>query len=296
MTRIAVTGSLNMDLIMHTPRMPELGETILGGPFSQAEGGKGANQSVACARLGAEVVHIGRVGHDPHGRHLVRKLSDEGIDTTGIRFTDELPTGVASICIIDGDNGIIVAPGANAAVTPDDVQTSRHLLEGADAALFQLEIPIPAVVEGLKVAREMSVTTVLNPAPWTPLPPESLSLVDVFVPNRIELAQATGTDDVDEGAAILLNAGVGTVVVTLGSEGAAYFSKNEEGTIPSLKIDAIDTTGAGDTFTAALAVTLAEGKSLEESVRFATRAGALACRRLGAQPSLPYRSEVDAGM
>lgn len=296
MTRIAVVGSLNMDLIMHTPRMPELGETILGGPFSQAEGGKGANQSVACARLGAQVAHIGRIGKDSHGEHLLGTLMAEGIETEGVRFTDDTPTGVASICIVDGDNSIIVAPGANAAVTPQDVHDSRHLLEDADAVLFQLEIPVPAVVEGLKTAREMGVATVLNPAPWAPLPAGTLSLVDVFVPNRIELAQATGTDDIEEGAAVLLKAGVGTVVVTLGAEGAAYFTRDEKGMVPAMKIDAVDTTGAGDTFTAALAVALAEGEPLEESVRFACAAGALACRRLGAQPSLPYRTEVDASL
>lgn len=294
--RIAVVGSLNMDLIIHTPRLPALGETILGGPFSDAEGGKGANQSVACARLGAQVAHIGRVGKDSFGEHLMGTLMAEGIETEGVRFTEGTPTGVASISIVDGDNSIIVAPGANALVSMEDIRNSRHLIEGTDAVLFQLEIPVPAVVEGLKVAREMGIRTVLNPAPWTPLPAETLALVDVFVPNRIELAQASGTEDIETGAMAILEKGVDMVVVTLGSEGAAYFTKDDRGTVPSLKVKAIDTTGAGDTFTAALAVALTEGKTVEESVRFACCAGALACRKLGAQPSLPYREEVDLSL
>lgn len=293
---IAVVGSLNMDLIMHTPRLPALGETILGGPFSKAEGGKGANQSVACARLGAQVAHIGRVGKDSFGEHLLGTLIAEGIETEGIRFTEGTPTGVATICIVEGDNSIIVAPGANSIVSEEDVKHSRRLMEGADAILFQLEVPVPAVMEGLKIAREMGIKTILNPAPWTPLPEETLPLVDVFVPNRIELTQASGTDDIEKGAMAVLEMGVGMVVVTLGSEGAAYFTKEASGTVPSIKVTAVDTTGAGDTFTAALAVALTEGKPVEESVHFACCAGALACRKLGAQPSLPYREELDLNL
>ncbi len=294
MSRIVVVGSLNMDLIVHTPRLPALGETILGGPFGDARGGKGANQSVACARLGAEVAHIGRVGEDAYGHRLKEALRLEGVDVRGIYGTPQDPTGVAVITLVEGDNSIIVAPGANSRLFPEDLENSRSLLEGASMLLAQLEVPVSAVTEAFRMARKMGIATVLNPAPWTELPEEIYSLVDVFVPNRIELAQASGTEDVASGAARILERGVPSVVVTLGGEGAAYFTRQSSGTVPSFPISVVDTTGAGDTFTGALGVALSEKKPLEEAVRFACCAGALACKTLGAQPSIPRRKEVEA--
>ena len=294
LSRIVVVGSLNMDLIMHTPRLPALGETLLGGPFGDAHGGKGANQSVACARLGAEVVHIGRVGEDVYGNRLKEALGSEGVDVRGLYGTPQEPTGVAVITIVEGDNGIIVAPGANSRLLPEDLENSRNLMQGASMLLAQLEVPVSAVMKAFHMAREMGISTILNPAPWTKLPEEIYSLVDVFVPNRIELAQASGTEDVASGAGSILEKGVPSVVVTLGEEGAAYFTRENAGKVPSFPVSVVDTTGAGDTFTAALGVALSEGKPLEEAVRFACSAGALACETLGAQPSIPRRNEVEA--
>ncbi|HOO63989.1 MAG TPA: ribokinase [Synergistaceae bacterium] len=294
MSRIVVVGSLNMDLIMHTPRLPVLGETLLGGPFGDAYGGKGANQSVACARMGAEVVHIGRVGEDAYGGRLKEALRLEGVDVRGIYGTSQDPTGVAVITLVKGDNSIIVAPGANSRLLPEDLENSRNLLEGASMLLAQLEVPVSAVMAAFRMARKMGIATVLNPAPWTKLPEEIYSLVDVFVPNRIELAQASGSEDVASGAKRILERGVPSVVVTLGEEGAAYFTRESSGKVPSFPVSVVDTTGAGDTFTGALGVALSEEKPLEEAVRFACCAGALACEILGAQPSIPRRNEVEA--
>ena len=294
MAKVVVVGSLNMDLVMRTARLPQLGETLLGGAFSTAEGGKGANQAVACARMGASVALVGRVGRDDFGRRLVEALVVEGVDVGGVRFDDEHPTGVASIYVVEGDNGIIVASGANAAVSARDVREARSAFEGAHCALFQLETPLEALGEGLRVAREAGAMTLLNPAPWHALPGDFFPFVDVFIPNGIELGQFAGTADLEAGATKALEAGVGAVVVTVGSEGAWLFRPGVKEHVAAPRVEAVDSTGAGDAFVGSLAVSLAEGLSLRESISFAVCAGALACTRLGAQPGLPRREEVHA--
>lgn len=294
MKKIVVVGSINMDLIMETPRLPALGETLLGGPFSTAPGGKGANQSAACARLGAAAVHIGRLGDDLFGRQLLEVLQDEGIDTSAIAVTAGTNSGVAQICVAGGDNSIIVAPGANALLSARDVRDHRGLFREARAALFQLEVPLEAVTEGLRLARAEGALTILNPAPWRPLPDETLALVDVFVPNAIELSQCAMTANREKAFEKLLEAGVGAVVMTAGSDGAHFASSHRSGHVPAPSVDVVDSTGAGDTFTGALAVSLAEGHQLQEAVRFGVHAGALACTRLGALPAIPRRDEVEA--
>lgn len=293
MKKIVVVGSINMDLIMETPRLPVLGETILGGPFSTAPGGKGANQSAACARLGAAAVHIGRIGDDEFGRQLLEVLKAEGIDTEGVLRTPGTSSGVAQICVTGGDNSIIVAPGANGFLSAGDVRQSEHLFREARAALFQLEVPLEAVAEGLRLAKAREVLTILNPAPWRELPEEILSLVDVFVPNAIELSQCAKTANRETAFERLLGSGVGAVVMTAGSDGAYFASDHRSGHVAAPVVEVVDSTGAGDTFTGALAVALGEGRQLAEAVRFGVCAGALACTRLGALPAIPRRPEVD---
>ena len=293
MTRIVVVGSLNLDLVMQTPRLPALGETLLGGPFSTAEGGKGANQSVACARMGASVHHLGRVGDDPFGHRLLEALIREGIDISGIHACSDVPTGVAQISVSAGDNAIVVAPGANGRLSPEDLRGDGALFDGAGAALFQLEVPLETVAEGLALARQRGVRTLLNPAPWHPLPEELLSRVDVLVLNRVELSQCAPGAEEEEALRTLLDRGIPQVVLTDGARGARYrTASGEAGRIPAPAVRVVDTTGAGDTFVGALAVLLAEGAPLEEAVRWGVHAGALACTRLGAQPSIPFRGEV----
>lgn len=294
MTRIVVVGSLNLDLVMQTPRLPALGETLLGGPFSTAEGGKGANQSVACARMGASVDHLGKVGDDPFGGRLLESLLREGVGVAGVHACPDAPTGVAQISVTGGDNAIVVAPGANGRLTPQDLRADARLFDGAGAALFQLEVPLDAVAEGLDLARSRGVPTILNPAPWQPLPQEVLDRVDTLVLNRVELAQCSGREGAEEGLERILERGVPRVVLTAGAEGAYYRTREERGRIPAPQVRVVDTTGAGDTFVGAFAVLLAEGASLEEAVRWGVHAGALACTRLGAQPSIPVRREVEA--
>ncbi len=293
MRKIIVVGSINMDLIMETDRLPVLGETLLGGPFSTAPGGKGANQAAACARLGATVAHLGRVGDDGFGRQLLDVLDAEGIDRRGVTVTTGTSSGVAQICVAGGDNSIIVAPGANGCLSAEDVRASQALFEGARAALFQLEVPLDAVFEGLRLAKTHEALTILTPAPWRELPRELLALVDVLVPNAIELSQCAGTANREKAFAHLLDLGVGAVVMTAGSEGAYFASAHRLGHVPAPSVDVVDSTGAGDTFTGALAVALSEGRQLPEAIRFAVRAGSLACTKLGALPAIPRRDDVE---
>jgi ribokinase len=299
MSRIVVVGSINMDLVMRTPRLPVLGETLLGGPFSTAEGGKGANQSVACARMGASVEHIGRLGADPFGERLRGVLEAEGVGVSGVRLTPGASTGVAQICIVGGDNSIIVAPGANASLTPEDLRASSALFEGAHIALFQLEVPLETVREGLGLARERGLVTLLNPAPWQELPEGILERTDLLVLNRIELEQCAGTGDPERAYGLLRPRGIRTLILTAGGEGAFWVTETaggepRSGRVPAPRVDVVDSTGAGDTFVGALAVALSEGRSLEEAVRFGVCAGALACTRLGAMPGIPRRDQVEA--
>lgn len=293
MPRIVVTGSLNMDLVMRSPRTPVLGETIPAGPFVTSHGGKGANQAVACARLGASVAMIGRVGDDAFGAGLRESLEREGVDASAVLTTRECSTGVASIVVVDGDNGILIAPGANGMLSPWDIRTAAPLFYGASCALFQLEIPVETVLDGLRLAKRVGVRTILNPAPFASLPDEVFALADFFIPNRIELEQFSGISGLAEGASALRSRGASGIVVTVGKEGAWIFTDAEPLLVKAPAIDAVDSTGAGDAFVAAFAVALAEEKSPRDAVEMAVCAGALACIRLGAREGLPSRAEVD---
>jgi ribokinase len=298
--RICVVGSSNVDLTFRTARMPQAGETLAGKGFHLAFGGKGANQAVAAARLGANVRFVARIGDDAFGREAMERFRAEGLDVTYVRPVPGQSNGVAGI-IVDDDarNCIVVIPGANGCMTANDIRGAAEAIQSADALLCQLEVPLEAVLEAFRVARAAGVRTILTPAPAFPLPDELFRLTDLLVPNETELEVLAGRRIGDhrerEGAArALRNRGAKAVAVTLGEEGAMVL--DDEGTtiVPAHRVDAVDTTGAGDAFSGSLAVFWAEGLPLREAARNAAAVAALAVTRLGAQTAFPTRSEVDA--
>jgi ribokinase len=296
---VVVVGSVNVDMIIRSERLPRPGETIVGGEFVEAGGGKGANQALAAHRLGADVRFIARVGRDGPGETSRRRFRDEGLRTTWISEDPAAPTGVALILVdAGGQNLISVASGANLRLSPDDVRDARTAFEGARVLLVQLEIPIETVEAALTTARTLGVTTLLNPAPARPIPDALLRMVGWLTPNEIEAATLSGLNVVDgpsaaRAAAALVDRGASNVVVTLGSHGAVWATRAGVEPVPALPVDSVDTTAAGDAFSAALAVALARGESPRRALRYASAAGALATTRLGAQPSLPTRAEIE---
>lgn len=301
MTRIVVVGSANVDLVVQAPHIPRPGETVLGRDFVMALGGKGANQAVGVARLGAEVVFLACVGKDSFGDQCLDGYAREGINTSYISLDPEEATGVALIVVAnDGENSIAVASGANMRLTPELIADASEAFEGADGVLLQLEIPIETVVEAARIGRKHGIPVVLNPAPAQPLQSELLSLVDVLTPNRIELAQLLGVSenevmamDDERLAKHALGLGVSSVVITLGKEGALAAGSWGWTRVPSFAVETVDTTAAGDAFNAGLAVALGRGGSnLPEATRYACACGALATTKFGAQPSLPDEEAV----
>lgn len=294
MANIIVAGSINMDLVIRTPRLPALGETILGENLTMVGGGKGANQAVACARLGADVSFIGRVGQDEFGSTLLNQLGTEGINCVGVKISKGTHTGVAMITVVkEGDNSIVVSPGANMYLSPEDLKTQENRFAKSHASLFQLEVPIKTLETGLHMSKKHGLLTILDPAPFTPIPEPLLQLIDILVPNNIELKQMTGIDEIGPAASFLHQKGIRKIVVTMGKEGAMLFEDNSVKTIQGPVVSPVDTTGAGDAFAGAMAVALAEGKNTLEAIKFANCSGALACTVLGAQTSLPFRKDVD---
>ncbi len=294
--RLVVVGSSNTDMIVRAPRLPRPGETVLGGQFAQAPGGKGANQAVAAARLGAQVTFIARVGTDSLGDRAAAGFDAEGIDTTSIIRDPDAPSGVALIGVDEttGENAISVAPGANARLSVADIEAARAPLQSADIVLCQLETPLPTVQAALALARAAHVPTLLNPAPAQALSQEMLALVSFLTPNETEAAILSGRDTPADAAQALLAQGAGAVVVTLGGQGALLATgRGETQIIPGRSVShVVDTTAAGDCFTAALAVALAEGEALPQAAAFAHAAAALSVTQAGAQPSLPSRADV----
>jgi ribokinase len=290
---IVVVGSINMDLVVRAPHLPQPGETILGSDFKTFPGGKGANQAVAAARLGGRVKMIGRVGSDAFGAQLLQTLHDDHIDTTFVQRDTAAPSGVALITVEEaGQNTIVVASGANARVTPADVDAATAAFEGASVLLLQLECPLPAVQHAIEVARQHQLRVILNPAPSQPLDAQLLSQVDYLVPNQIELALLTRADSLEEGVSRLKALGIRQVVVTLGGDGAAVFDGDQAYQLPPHHVNVVDTTAAGDAFVGGFAVALVEGKSTRAAAEWGNAAGALAVTRAGAQPSLPTRAEL----
>lgn len=299
--RLVVIGSANRDLVVQVERLPAPGETVLGGQFVTIAGGKGGNQAVAAARLSAEVRFVGCVGRDAFGDSLVSGLEEAGIDTRHVRRDADQPSGVALIGVdAQGQNAIIVAPGANSRLSPADVEAARESIAAAHYVVIQLEIPLPTVAYAIELAQEVGTPVLLNPAPVdpaSPLPASLLRGVTVLTPNEHEAAGLLGYADPEgldraELAMRLRERGPECVVITLGSEGCLLASGEGMLALPALPVRPVDTTAAGDCFSGALAVALGEGRSLEEAARFASRAAALSVTRAGAQPSLPYRTEI----
>ena len=299
--RITVVGSLNTDLVIRAPHLPSPGETVTGGEFATFPGGKGANQAVAAARLGARVAMVGCVGGDDFGRRLIDGLQTDGVDVTHVRLDEGSASGTALITVgPGGQNTIVVAPGANSRLTPDDVGRAEPIIKDSTVLLLQLEVPLSSVVAASRLAAAHGVLVVLDPAPAPsqPLPADLLRLVAVINPNEIEaqaLTRVTVTDERAAGsaAAHLLAQGVRAVVIKLGPRGAFVHDGGRTAMVQGIHVDAIDTTAAGDAFAGALAVGLAEGKDLIEAVHFANAAGAIKVTRRGAQPSMPFRAELD---
>jgi ribokinase len=292
-SRIVVVGSSNTDMIIKVDRIPQPGETVIGGEFSTAAGGKGANQAVAAARAGGEVSFVARVGDDILGRQSVEGFVADEIDVSHVLQDSDEPSGVALIFVDErGENIIGVASGANARLTPLNVLAARHAISSADVLVMQLETPLETVRAAAELANEHSVRVILNPAPAQRLGEEILRHISVLTPNETEAELLTGLEVSDDAAALAaaekLNAvGVEAVLITLGSRGAFVFDSDHRELVPGFQVEAVDTTAAGDVFNGALAVALADGRSLAEAARFASAAAALAVTKLGAQRSRP---------
>ena len=291
--KVVVIGSSNTDMTIKGDRLPKPGETVLGGEFRMGPGGKGANQAVAAQRLGADVSFICKVGRDIFGDNAVAGYQKEGIDCSRILRSDKA-SGTALI-LVDGnaENCIAVAPGANADLTPEDVDSVADVIRSADYLILQLEIPVESVLRAAKIAHEAGVYVILNPAPACHLPEELFGYISLITPNQTESALLSGVgDNLDAAVEKLMQLGVKDVVVTLGSKGALVISEGAKTLVPSLKVKAVDTTAAGDTFCGALCVALSEGCSLVDAAGFATKASALTVQKMGAQDSIPFRSDI----
>ena len=300
--RVVVIGSSNTDMVVKAARIPQPGETVLGGEFVMVPGGKGANQAVAAARLGAEVTLVARLGDDLFAEASLRSFREAGIRTEAVVRDPEAASGVALILVDEsGENAIAVAPGANARLTPADVDRAEAAIRAADVVVLQLEVPMPAVLHAIRLAKRHGRRVILNPAPAAPVPDEALAMVDFLTPNETEAelllgggAAASAWGGIAAVADALRAKGAGTVIVTLGREGAFVVGPGGSVHVPGRHVKAVDTTAAGDAFTGALACALGEGQELAAALAFATTAAALSVTRLGAQSSLPNRAEVEA--
>ncbi len=296
--KIVVVGSANMDLVVKAERIPAPGETVLGGEFATIPGGKGANQAVAAARLGGDVVFVGRVGMDAFGVALRSEMERAGVQTHTLKSDSEAPSGVALIGVsAAGENAIMVAPGANGRVCEADILATESVIAAADWLVVQLEIPLEAVQSAITVAKRHGTRVLLNPAPAQLLPLALLQCVDVLTPNEHEAltllgGTATGREDMESVAEELQALGIGRVIITLGAQGCLVADTGGTRRYAAPVVTAVDTTAAGDCFSGALAVGLGEGAELAAAVAFALSAASLSVTRMGAQPSLPTRSEL----
>ncbi|ENO0300620.1 TPA: ribokinase [Enterobacter asburiae] len=296
---LVVLGSINADHILNLESFPTPGETVTGNQYQVAFGGKGANQAVAAGRSGANIAFIACTGDDDTGERVRKQLASDNIDIAPVSVVAGESTGVALIFVnAEGENVIGIHAGANAALTTERVEAQRAIIAGAEALLMQLESPVESVLAAAKIAHENHTTVVLNPAPARVLSDELLALVDIITPNETEAEKLTGIcvendDDAARAARALHDKGIGTVIITLGSRGV-WASVNGEGRrMPGFKVKAIDTIAAGDTFNGALVTALLEGKRMDDAIRFAHAAAAIAVTRKGAQPSVPWRKEID---
>lgn len=288
--KVAVVGSINMDLITQVERPPNLGETVLGQKFSMTPGGKGANQGVAAAKLGVDVTMIGCLGDDVFGQRALSNLKEYDVNTDHVKMVEGISTGTASITLTGGDNSIVVVPGANNELTPESVLEKEEVIKANDVLLLQLEIPMESVITAGKAAQRHGVTVILNPAPMQELPRDLIEAVDYITPNEHEYTDIIQTYGAGNEAQDIRH----KLIVTKGASGATVFNHDHGIHVPGFQVDeAVDTTGAGDAFNGALARCFARGIRLEEALHFANAAGALAVTKLGAQTGLPTEEEVN---
>jgi ribokinase len=296
MKKILVVGSINMDLVMNSPRMPRLGETLHGEGFSVVEGGKGANQAVSAARLGCDVCMLGAVGADMYGDRLLENLSENRVLTEGVSRVDG-SSGVAVIAVVEGDNFIILEKGANGKVDEDMILQKRALIESCDIVVMQFEIPMEAVMLTARLAHEAGKTVIVNPAPVTEFPHELYGYTDIFIPNHHEAGLLLGRqiETVLDGERALLEfvaLGVKNPLITMGELGCVFYDGQKVCYVPAYKVKAVDSTGAGDSFIGGLCAAFSDGKTLTEAVKFATAVSAVTVMTLGASPSFPTRERV----
>ena len=292
MKNICVIGSLNMDLVVNVDTMPKPGQTIIGSNFKEVPGGKGANQAVAMARLNGNVSMIGKVGEDGFGQTLINSLKNDKVDTTYIQ-TAKGATGVALITVDkNAQNSIVVSPGANFEVKEDDIDNNIEAIKNSDIVVLQLETPLNTIKYALNKEKELNKYTILNPAPAVKLDDEIIKNVDLLTPNETELEIISGVsieteEDIQKAAQIMIEKGVKELIVTLGSKGSLYINKEKSMFKKAYKVEAVDTTAAGDSYTGALAVALSQDKNIEDAMDFASKVGALSVLKEGAQSSLP---------
>lgn len=298
MKKICVIGSLNMDLVVNVDEMPKKGQTLIGSVFKEVPGGKGANQAVAMARLGADIRMIGKVGKDSFGETLINQLKSDKVNTKYIHRED-CASGVAMITVDkNAENSIVVAPGANFKVLEKDIDKCIEAIDESDIVVLQLETPINTIKYALQKSKELGKYTILNPAPAVKLEDSIIENVDLLTPNETELEILSGVkieseDDIKKAANVLIEKGVKELIVTLGSKGSLYINKDNTKLKKSYKVEAIDTTAAGDSYTGALAVAFAQDKNIDEAMDFASKVGALAVTKEGAQSSLPTMEDVN---
>lgn len=294
--KIVVVGSANTDLVIHSPKMPKLGETLTGSNFQVNAGGKGLNQAVAIAKLGGDVAFLGGIGNDGNGDVLREALNQNGIAFTGVD-TAEAPTGIAMITIVDGNNFIILNAGANEKLTPAAVERHKDMIADAQYCVMQLEIPMETVLKVCEIAESANTKIVLNPAPFQELPAKLLSKIDYLIPNEHEAEDLTGIcvdteENCRKAMAKLKQMGVKNVIITLGGRGCAYSNGDDVVFCPALKTTVVDTTSAGDCFIGALVSKLSQNETIEAAVAFATKASAIAVSREGAAKSIPLANEI----
>lgn len=298
--KLVVLGSVNADHVLSVPRFPKPGETLTGSEYHIAYGGKGANQAVAAGRAGADIAFIASIGDDDIGARMKTQFAEDGIDTQAVMPVGGSPTGVAMILVsADGENSIAISAGANAELTPDRLQPHESLIADADVLLMQLESPIPTVIAAAQTARQSGTRVILNPAPAQVLPAELLQLVDVITPNETEAEMLTGISvqteaDAQRAANKLHTYGIGTVLITLGAKGVWLSEQGQGELLPGFRVQAVDTTAAGDTFNGAWVTAELDGLPTRQAIRFAHAAAAISVTRTGAQPSIPWKAEVDA--
>ncbi len=288
MGKVVVVGSINVDMVFTSDIRPKAGETVLGNTFSIIPGGKGANQAVAAAKLGAETYMVGCVGNDSNGEFSLKNLQNMNVNTKGVKIIDNVPTGVANIVVADNDNSIIVISGANFEVDKKTIDTNKDIVLSADIVLLQLEIPMEVVEYIIEICKKNNIKVLLNPAPACKLSNTTIENAAYITPNEHELKLIFNSDNTDE----ILKQYPNKLIVTLGSKGVKYFDGNEIKQIPSINVDVVDTTGAGDTFCGGLAAAFVRGENLEDAIIFANKAASFTVTKLGAQSGMPTLNQL----